>query len=397
MHHTITEAATIKGASTSGRMLVRLIDAGQGSSGFYPAETLKAAAEAGVFHRGLHLYADHPSETERIDRPERSIRDIAGVLTEDARYDEETESLVAEAKTFAAWGPILTEMHDAIGLSIRAAAEVSEGEHDGQATVIVDRIVAAESVDFVTRAGRGGKVLSLLESARPVREAMSSDVEHALELLFINDGNSWVVDHDPDAKFVIYRRDRRTWRTAYSYDPATGTATLDPAPVEVSKVVTYVPTQPTQNVPAPAGQTITTQESREDTMPQIEEARLRQLEEDAGRAPQLEEAVTQLTAERDAARAAANAALTAALTAQATALVAESGHPFTSLERRGLIVDVPVTESGELDAEKLRTRIEEAAAELEERARAAAGRGFGSVASDTGDLAAFDEIFGGVK
>ena len=132
-------------------------------------------------------------------------------------------------------------------------------------------------------------------------------------------------------------------------------------------------------------------------MPQIEEARLRQLEEDAGRAPQLEEAVTQLTAERDAARAAANAARTAALTAQATAVVAESGHPFTSLERRGLIVDVPVTESGELDAEKLRTRIEEAAAELEERARAAAGRGFGSVATDSGDLAAFDEIFGGAK
>ena len=323
--HTITEAATIKGASTSGRMLVRLIDAGQGSSGFYPAETLKAAAEAGVFHRGLHLYADHPSETERIDRPERSIRDIAGVLTEDARYDEETESLVAEAKTFAAWGPILTEMHDAIGLSIRAAAEVAEGEHDGAPARVVERIVEAQSVDFVTRAGRGGKVLSLLESARP----------HI--------------------------------------------------------------TQPPTDDPAPAGQTITTQESREDTMPQIEEARLRQLEEDAGRAPQLEEAVTQLTAERDAARAAANAARTAALTAQATALVAESGHPFTSLERRGLIVDVPVTESGELDAEKLRTRIEEAAAELEERARAAAGRGFGSVATDSGDLAAFDEIFGGVK
>lgn len=322
--HTITEAATIKGASTSGRMLVRLIDAGQGSSGFYPAETLKAAAEAGVFHRGLHLYADHPSETERLDRPERSIRDIAGVLTEDAHYDEETESLVAEAKTFAAWGPILTEMHDAIGLSIRAAAEVAEGEHDGAPARVVERIVEAQSVDFVTRAGRGGKVLSLLESARP----------------HIDQPN---------------------------------------------------------HVPAPAGQTTTTQESREDTMPQIEEARLRQLEEDAGRAPQLEEAVTQLTAERDAARAAANAARTAALTAQATAVVAESGHAFTSLERRGLIVDVPVTESGELDAEKLRTRIEEAAAELEERARAAAGRGFGSVATDTGDLAAFDEIFGGAK
>ena len=319
----ITEAATIKDTSTSGRMLVRLIDAGQGSSGYYPASTLQAAAESGVFGRGLHLYADHPGEAERLDRPERSIRDIAGVLTEDARYDDDSQALVAEARVFGAWAPVIAEMHDVIGLSIRAAAEVSDGEHDGAPTTIVDRITEAASVDFVTRAGRGGRVLSLLESAPPY--------------------------------------------------------------------------QPTQNVPAPAGQTTTTQESREDTMPQIEEARLRQLEEDAGRVQQLTESVTKLTTERDDALAAAQAARATVITAQAAAQVAESGHPFTSLERRGLIVDVPVTESGELDAEKLRTRIEEAAAELEERARAAAGRGFGSVATDSGDLAAFDEIFGGAK
>ena len=393
----ITEAATIKDTSTSGRMLVRLIDAGQGSSGYYPASTLQAAAESGVFGRGLHLYADHPGEAERLDRPERSIRDIAGVLTEDARYDDDSQALVAEARVFGAWAPVLAEMHDVIGLSIRAAAEVSVGEHDGRPVTIVDRIVEAQSVDFVTRAGRGGKVLSLLESARPVREAMSSDVEHALELLFINDDSSWVVDHDPDAKFVIYRRDRRTWRTAYSYDPATGTATLDPAPVEVRRVVTYVPTQPTQNVPAPAGQTTTTQESREDTMPQIEEARLRQLEEDAGRVQQLTESVTKLTTERDDALAAAEAARATVITAQAAAQVAESGHKFTRLEKRGLMLDLPVTEAGGLDVEAMKARISEAVAEAEEAARAVAGRGFGSVSNVEGDLAAFDALFGGAK
>ena len=393
----ITEAATIKDTSTSGRMLVRLIDAGQGSSGYYPASTLQAAAESGVFGRGLHLYADHPGEAERLDRPERSIRDIAGVLTEDARYDDDSQALVAEARVFGAWAPIIAEMHDVIGLSIRAAAEVSEGEHGGAPTTIVDRITEAASVDFVTRAGRGGKVLSLLESARPVREAMSSDVEHALELLFINDDSSWVVDHDPDAKFVIYRRDRRTWRTAYSYDPATGTATLDPAPVEVRRVVTYVPTQPTQNVPAPAGQTTTTQESREDTMPQIEEARLRQLEEDAGRVQQLTESVTKLTTERDDALAAAQAARATVITAQAAAQVAESGHKFTRLEKGGLMLDLPVTEAGVLDVEAMKARISEAVAEAEEAARAVAGRGFGSVSNVEGDLAAFDALFGGAK
>ena len=386
----ITEAATIKDTSTSGRMLVRLIDAGQGSSGYYPASTLQAAAESGVFGRGLHLYADHPGEAERLDRPERSIRDIAGVLTEDARYDDDSQALVAEARVFGAWAPIIAEMHDVIGLSIRAAAEVSEGEHDGAPTTIVDRITEAASVDFVTRAGRGGKVLSLLESARPAREAMSSDVEAALSRAIGDD--SYVMDHDADNHTVIYSKGDKTWRSTYNADG--NTYTLTGAPVEVVRVVTY---QPIQNVPAPAGQTTTTQESREDTMPQIEEARLRQLEEDAGRVQQLTESVTQLTTERDDALAAAQAARATVITAQAAAQVAESGHKLTRLEKRGLMLDLPVTEAGGLDVEAMNARISEAVAEAEEAARAVAGRGFGSVSNVEGDLAAFDALFGGAK
>lgn len=387
----ITEAATIKDTSTSGRMLVRLIDAGQGSSGYYPASTLQAAAEAGVFGRGLHLYADHPGEAERLDRPERSIRDIAGVLTEDARYDDDSRSLVATARVFGSWAPVLAEMHDAIGLSIRAAAEVSEGEHDGRPVTIVDRIVEAQSVDFVTRAGRGGKVLSLLESARPVVETLASDVERGLSAAIGEPG--WVVDHDPDARTVIYQQDGKTWRSSYEQHDD-GSYALTGTPVEVRRVITY---QPTQNVPAPAGQTTTTQESREDTMPQIEEARLRQLEEDAGRVQQLTESVTKLTTERDDALAAAQAARATVITAQAAAQVAESGHKFTRLEKRGLMLDLPVTEAGVLDVEAMKARISEAVAEAEEAARAVAGRGFGSVSNVEGDLAAFDEIFGGAK
>ena len=387
----ITEAATIKDTSTSGRMLVRLIDAGQGSSGYYPASTLQAAAESGVFGRGLHLYADHPGEAERLDRPERSIRDIAGVLTEDARYDDDSQALVAEARVFGAWAPIIAEMHDVIGLSIRAAAEVSEGEHDGAPTTIVDRITEAASVDFVTRAGRGGRVLSLLESARPASEALASDVERDLSEAIGPD--SYVIDHDADNHTVIYQQDDKTWRNSYEQDD-TGAYRVAGSPVEVRRVVTY---QPTQNVPAPAGQTTTTQESREDTMPQIEEARLRQLEEDAGRVQQLTESVTKLTTERDDALAAAQAARATVITAQAAAQVAESGHKFTRLEKRGLMLDLPVTEAGGLDVEAMNARISEAITEAEEAARAVAGRGFGSVSNVEGDLAAFDALFGGAK
>lgn len=391
---TVTEAAASVAAPKGGRMLVRLIDAGQGSSGFYPPETLAAAAETGVFGKGLHLYADHPSETERLDRPERSIRDIAGVLTEDARFDADTNSLVAEAKVFTPWAPILAEMSESIGLSIRAAAEVSEGERDGTPTIVVDRIVEAQSVDFVTHAGRGGRVLSLLESTR-VTEALASDVERALSDALrtkLGDESGYVIDHDADQRTVIYSGNGpSTWRAPYTVD--NGVYQIGDA-TEVRRVITY---QPTQNVPAPAGQPTTTQESREDTMPQIEETRLRQLEEDAGRVQQLTETVTTLTRERDEARTLLEATATAVTTAQAQAVIAEAGHAFTTLERRGLLADLPVDEHGVLDHAALQTRIAEAAAEVEERTKAAAGRGFGSVSNVEGDLAKFDEIFGGTK
>ena len=132
-------------------------------------------------------------------------------------------------------------------------------------------------------------------------------------------------------------------------------------------------------------------------MPQIEEARLRQLEEDAGRVQQLTESVTQLTTERDDALAAAETARATVITAQAAAQVAESGHKFTRLEKRGLMFDLPVTEAGGLDVEAMKARISEAVAEAEEAARAVAGRGFGSVSNVEGDLAAFDALFGGAK
>lgn len=167
----LREAATL--SKKGGEMLLRIISPGRGSSGTYPTETIEAAGTDRVFRAGLPMFVDHQSVTENMDRPEGSLRNLAGVLTEDAYWDG--EGLVARAKIFEHWKPILTDMHENIGVSIRASGEVAESDHGP----VITRLCEAQSVDFVTQAGRGGKILEVLESKRdPV--ALIEEVTEAL-------------------------------------------------------------------------------------------------------------------------------------------------------------------------------------------------------------------------
>jgi hypothetical protein len=165
-----------------GRLRVQVITPGWGSSGYYPAGVLEAAGNAAVFPAGTQMYLDHPSWSEAQDRPERSVRDLAAVLTGPASWDEGLQALVAEAQVFAPYRDLITEMAPAIGVSIRANAVVEQGEAEGREGTIVSELVEGVSVDFVTQAGRGGRILSVLESARPARvveRAVASGVAEA--------------------------------------------------------------------------------------------------------------------------------------------------------------------------------------------------------------------------
>lgn len=151
---TVNESLRLAEAQTpdqGGRMTLRIIDQGQGSSGLYPAETLEQAAKDKVFGKGLHLYVNHPSQSEEFERPERSVKDLAGVLETDAVYRD--GALYAEARVFPQWIEQLTSMAEHIGVSIRATAENDNGT--------ITKLYRAESVDFVTRAGRGGAIISV--------------------------------------------------------------------------------------------------------------------------------------------------------------------------------------------------------------------------------------------
>lgn len=160
---TLTEA---RGAAavTGSRMRIKLIDAGWGSSGYYSPKVLAEAAAGGVFPAGTQMFLDHPGATESVDRPERSVRDLAAVLTSPAVFKD--GALYAEARVFSPFQQLLADMGDAIGVSIRASGTAEPGEAEGRRGMLITGLTEGISVDFVTRAGRGGQIVEVLESAR---------------------------------------------------------------------------------------------------------------------------------------------------------------------------------------------------------------------------------------
>ncbi|MFD0851690.1 hypothetical protein ACFQ07_05640, partial [Actinomadura adrarensis] len=116
------------------------------------------------FPAGTPMYIDHPTVSEQQERPERSLKDLAARLTTDARF--ENGALVAEAEIYSPWRPVINEMAKTVGVSIRAAGTLEYGEAEGREGPIVTGLTEGISVDFVTSAARGGKVLELIESAR---------------------------------------------------------------------------------------------------------------------------------------------------------------------------------------------------------------------------------------
>lgn len=423
---TLTESRPLAeaGTATGGRLSVQLIDPGWGSSGYYSAAVLAEAADRRVFPAGTHMYLDHPTAQEAADRPERSVRDLAAVLTTDAVVDPATGGLVAEARVFAPFQPAIAEMADAIGVSIRATGSGAVGEAEGRRGLIIDRLDEGLSVDFVTAAGRGGRILELLESARTrvVEEAGSvaqwlesrlhlslttiaddmygegrltreeritlsqaigdgltawtsrvmADASHlfdrglydqptaiaealgitandlaaalgaALDDTYRREGvYAWMRDHNDEWLVFELSGDKAPARGVFQQTFALdsdGTATLTGTPVEVTVRTTYVPVG--DPLPAP-----TTQESKEDTMPELSEAEVRELREAADRVPAVEAENTALKTQL----AEANARTTASPLVDAALAAAELPAACHADVREAALASVPLTDAGALD------------------------------------------------
>lgn len=157
---TLLEAPVSSGNKFGKRWRAKVIEAGQGSSAYYPERVLEDYAS--VFRAGTHVYIDHPTLSEEFERPERSVSDLIGKLATDAVYED--GALYAEVEFYDRFAPVIMEMAGDVGLSIRAFGTAEEGD-DG--TPILTSFVEVLSVDVVTRAGAGGALIEMLESARP--------------------------------------------------------------------------------------------------------------------------------------------------------------------------------------------------------------------------------------
>lgn len=164
---------------------IQLIEADvQGSSGYYPAEVLERDG-AKAFPKGTHIYLDHPTWREEEELPERSVDRLAAVQLEDAYFADgkDGHGLFArvsvrpdQRERFEWW----TE-NAAVGMSIRALGVKQFNE--ATAREEVTELVRGQSVDVVTRAGAGGRLIEMTESARQSAGATSIFSESDKSLL----------------------------------------------------------------------------------------------------------------------------------------------------------------------------------------------------------------------
>ena len=291
MRQHITEAATLTATKTGpGRALITLLTAGQGNSGTYSPEVLETAARDRVFPRGTQMHIDHYTDQELAERPEGSLRNLVGALTEDAWYRD--GALHAEARIGTQWRDFVDDFGEYIGVSIYAAA-----------TITNDGVVEAlhpdpfNRADFVTVPGRGGKVAAVLEAAR---ETTVDDETRYVAAAVRTRFNGWLLDRDATYAYYATPEDD-THRVAYTLDG--NQVTFTDTPVPVTRRVEYDPVNTPTTTPAtPVGATENATTTQEDTMAKIEidEQELNQLRESAGRADTLAAELQQIKDEQEA-------------------------------------------------------------------------------------------------
>lgn len=161
-----------KAVRRDGTIPIKVISPGWGSSGYYPADVLQRDGPQ-VFKAGLQMFWDHQTAQEEAERPEGSLDDLAAVLTTPARWEAAGAAgpgLYADAKIFPQYVESVDSLAPHIGVSIRANGRAQTGEAEGRRGSIIQEIATAKSIDFVTKPGAGGQIISMFEAARPARQ-----------------------------------------------------------------------------------------------------------------------------------------------------------------------------------------------------------------------------------
>lgn len=205
-----------------GRFSVVLLQEGLGNLNdafYYTKEALESAVE--IFE-GKKIYADHPSKSDEIDRPERTVRDVLGHFENVKMVEQEDENhmklgrmeLAGDVVPIAGfqYGWIKDIFGHAvafskkykekafIGLSINAMGDseevpatdiyrtvrvpqiarpkIEEAKSIGIETIrVVRKITDAVSCDLVTEAGAGGRVIDILEVDKMAKKTKTKEAD----------------------------------------------------------------------------------------------------------------------------------------------------------------------------------------------------------------------------
>jgi hypothetical protein len=193
-------------AASGKRFEVVIIEEGLGNFGtcFYYSEQLINTLPQ-VFE-GRKMFANHPSNFESQDRPERDVRDIVAYFENvsakrlNGRMCLMSEAVVPDGDSFDWARKLMMEAVDygakhptqeLIGISINADGEATDSPIDdviamapaaaagklreakakGIETVkVVTSITEADSADLVTEAGAGGKILKIMEGDKTMAD-----------------------------------------------------------------------------------------------------------------------------------------------------------------------------------------------------------------------------------
>lgn len=210
------EAAATADGQPGKRFRVTLLQEGLGNLGdafYYTPEAIQTAVP--IFE-GKHFFVDHPSRSEEQDRPERSVRDLAGYFENVSAQQLEAGPMILTGDLVMIQDPSLslvraqlleslsyTDAHpgeDLVGLSINASGDFNtlpiedflnsgsvpeacvpkllEAIQQGVKVIRpVTEMKSAVSCDLVTTAGAGGKINQLLEGGKGIMKKESEKKE----------------------------------------------------------------------------------------------------------------------------------------------------------------------------------------------------------------------------
>lgn len=420
----VESIARVQEAKGKRKFRVRIIEGDRwGSSGYYSKEMLTRDGPK-AFPAGTQMYLDHPSESEEMDRPERSVKDLAAKTTSTPVYEK--DGLYADIEVYEHMADVVNAIAEDVGLSIRASATVKweddRPDPEGRGRPTITGLIEGISVDFVTKAGAGGKIVELLESAREhkpaeVREieeqaaakveereltyrdkytALSDEIRSAYQT---QETWTWLRDFDDDMVWyeISGQGDNNgTYQEGYTIDGVN--ITLDGDQIEVVAQTIYVPVTtgqessrtPATAPPAPAnpveGTPTHKKESRVDEVT-IAKSRLAELEEAAKERDDLR---TKLGESQDNERKAlvAGAKETTRANNAEARLVVERKMSKKGIEGKrlaeSLSLNPPLTEDGKVDEAKLSEFVDETLGEVSTATEAGnfGVRGFGAGEGD---------------